>query len=403
MVGAASPGRLLPQGGDGKWGTLYPVAHAGRGGLPGNQIPPATVKEAIVVSPALTGARATRHTAPVEKDKTTPLMPLPLTIPPPAPKIEQLRRRVSRRLAAGQGAAATVPARDRLPAGVAPGDLPAAYEHCRLVNKHYGKTYYFSTRFFPLPVRPAVHALYAWVRYPDEWVDNPGGVPLAEQERKLCDWRDATALAIKTGKSDHPVLFAWADAARQHQVPVSYMRDFMEAMTMDLTVARYPRFSDLQQYTWGSASVVGLMMCHLVGATDPAAVPHATSLGLAMQLTNFLRDVGEDWQGRGRIYLPLEDLERFGVTEADIAAGRVTDAFRALMRFEIARTREIYAHADAGMHFIPAEARLPVRLARVLYARILDKIEQNEYDVFSRRARVPTWEKLLVLARETRS
>lgn len=279
-------------------------------------------------------------------------------------------------------------------------DLARAYEHCRQVNRHYGKTYYFSTCFFPAELRPAVHALYAWVRYPDEWVDNPGDSSLSEQRDKLRQWRDATADAVKTGNSDHPVLAAWADTARRHEVPVRYMLDFMDAMDMDLTVSRYETFADLQKYTWGSASVVGLMMCHIVGATDPAAVPHATSLGLAMQLTNFLRDVGEDWRERGRVYLPLEDLERFGVSEADIAAGRLTDAFCELVRFEAARCRDIYAHADAGMHYIPAEARLPVRLARVLYARILDKVEQNGCDVLSRRARVPTWEKLLVLAQE---
>ena len=281
-------------------------------------------------------------------------------------------------------------------------DLAAAYEHCRQITKHYGTTYYFSTCFFPAPLRPAVHALYAWVRYPDEWVDNPGDLSLSAQREKLHQWRDATADAVKTGTSDHPVLAAWADSARRYDVPVGYMRDFMDAMERDLTVTRYPTFADLQKYTWGSASVVGLMMCHLVGVTDSASIPHATSLGLAMQLTNFLRDVGEDWRERGRIYLPLEDLERFGVTEADIAAGQVTDSFRALMQFEIERTRRIYEDADAGMSYIPHESRLPVRLARVLYSRILDKIEQNESDVFSRRARVPTWEKLTVLAREQR-
>ena len=279
-------------------------------------------------------------------------------------------------------------------------DISAAYEHCRKINAHYGKTYYFSTCFFPAEIRPAVHALYAWVRYPDEWVDNPRGLTIAEQRDKLQQWRDATADAIKTGSSDHPVLAAWADSARRYDVPVQYMRDFMDAMEMDLTVTRYATFADLQKYTYGSASVVGLMMCRLVGTNDPGSVSHATALGLGMQLTNFLRDVGEDWRDRGRIYLPLEDMAQFGVTEADIASGRVTENFIALMQFEIERTRTIYEHADAGMHYLPNYARLAVRLARVLYSRILDKIEQNQYDVFNKRARVPTWEKLLTLATE---
>ena len=297
--------------------------------------------------------------------------------------------------------ATTVPLGAALP-DVEPG-LAAAYEHCRRVNRHYGKTYYFSTCLFPAPLRPAVHALYAWVRYPDEWLDNPGGLSPEAQRNKLAEWRDATADALKTGDSPHPVLFAFADAARRHEVPFAHMRDFLAAMEMDLTVSSYETFEDLQRYTWGSASVVGLMMCRLIGATDAAAAPYAADLGLAMQLTNFLRDVGEDWRDRGRIYLPLEDLRRFGVTEADLAENRLSDNFCALVRFEAERTRAIYARADAGFDHIPVGARLPVRMARILYARILDKIEQNRCDVLSRRARVPTWEKLALLARERRS
>ena len=279
--------------------------------------------------------------------------------------------------------------------------LPAAYEHCRQITCRYGTTYYFSTCFFPASVRPAVYALYAWVRYPDEWVDNPGDLTLAEQRDKLREWRDATADALKTGGSFHPVLRAWADAARRYEVPVTYMWAFLEAMERDLTVAQYDTFEDLKQYTYGSASVVGLMMCHLIGAKDPAATPYADSLGLAMQLTNFLRDIGEDWRDRRRLYLPLEDMARFGVTREEIAAGHVTDNFALLMKFEICRTRCLFARADAGMHYIPREGRLPVQLARILYSRILDKIEQNGYDVFTRRARVPAWEKLTVLANES--
>lgn len=290
-----------------------------------------------------------------------------------------------------------------VPRGFAPDVEPglrAAYEHCRAINQHYGRTYYFSTRFFPPHLRPAVHALYAWVRYPDEWVDNPGGLSIGAQRDKLRQWRDATADAVKTGRSGHPVLAAWADAARRHDVPVAFMCDFLDAMEMDLTRSTYDTFEELQRYTWGSASAVGLMMCYLVDARIPKALPHAADLGLAMQLTNFLRDVGEDWRERKRIYLPLEDLRRFGVTKSDIAGQRVTDNFRALVRFEADRTRALYASADRGFCHLPPDARLPIRLARVLYARILDKIEQNRGDVFTRRARVPTWEKLVILARE---
>lgn len=278
--------------------------------------------------------------------------------------------------------------------------LAQAFEHCRRVNQHYGKTYYFSTCFFPRELRPAVHALYAWVRYPDEWVDNPGDLSLAEQRDKIRQWRCDTDAAIETGQAEHPVLWAFAQTARRYDIPHSYLHDFLGAMEMDLTRDRYETFADLQTYTWGSASVVGLMMCRIAGVSDPDAVPHATSLGLAMQLTNFLRDVGEDWRERGRIYLPLEDLRRFGISEEDLAHNRLSDNFCALVRFQAERARQCYAHADEGMAFIPARSRLPIRLARILYARILDKIEQNECDVLTQRARVSTREKLVVLAEE---
>lgn len=284
----------------------------------------------------------------------------------------------------------------RIPEGSA-ADLSSAYKHCRRVCRHYGRTYYFSTQFFPAEFQPSVHALYAWVRYPDEWVDNPGELTLDEQRGHLRQWREATARAIDCGQAAHPVLAAWADTVRRHAIPASYLDAFLDAMELDLTVRRYETFDDLKRYTYGSASVVGLMMCRIVGANDPAAVPHAESLGLAMQLTNFLRDMGEDYCLRGRIYLPMEDLARFGVTEEDIRSNRITPAFRELVTWEAARARAIYTHADEGMHFIPAGARLPVRLARILYSRILDRIERNGCDVLTRRARVPDIEKLIVL------
>jgi phytoene synthase len=276
-------------------------------------------------------------------------------------------------------------------------ELDAAYALCRRINAHHGKTYYFSTLFFPPAVRRSVHALYGFVRYPDEIVDNPR--PGQDPAQGLAEYREATLDALKTGQSDMPVLHAFADMARRHRMPPEYPLAFLDAMAMDLTRARYETFEDLTEYTYGSASVVGLMMCCVVGVSDEAALRHAHDLGLAMQLTNFWRDIGEDWATRGRIYLPQEDLARFGYTEAMLAQGRVNDEFVALMRFQIARARAFYECADAGIPAIPAECRLPVRLARVLYARILDKIEANGYDVFRRRARTSGLEKAAALAR----
>ncbi len=276
-------------------------------------------------------------------------------------------------------------------------ELDVAYAHAKHLNAHHGKTYYFSTLFFPPDVRRSVHALYGFVRYPDEIVDNPP--PGSDPAASLENYREATLDALKTGGSDLPVLHAFADMARRHSLPPEYPMAFLDAMAMDLTRTRYETFDALLTYTYGSASVVGLMMCHLIGARDPAALGPAHDLGLAMQLTNFWRDIGEDWATRGRIYLPLEDMARFGYTPEMLAAGCVNDEFVALMRFEIARARSFYESADRGMEYIPPEGRLPVTLARTLYSRILDKIEANDYDVFRRRARTTGLEKAAALVR----
>ena len=276
--------------------------------------------------------------------------------------------------------------------------LESAYLHSQKLNAHHGKTYYFSTLFFPPEVRRSVHALYGFVRYPDEIVDNPP--PGSDPSRALDDYRAATLEALETGQSDLPVLHAFADMARRHSLPPEYPLAFLDAMAMDLTRTRYETFEDLKTYTYGSASVVGLMMCCITGISDPVALGPAHDLGLAMQLTNFLRDIGEDWTTRGRIYLPQEDMQRFGYTETMLAQGCVNDAFIALMQFEIARARTFYQSADIGIKYITPNCRLPVVLARVLYAKILDKIEANGYDVFARRARTTGLEKAAEVVRQ---
>ncbi|BDI30112.1 phytoene desaturase [Capsulimonas corticalis] len=276
-------------------------------------------------------------------------------------------------------------------------ELDRAYDLCKRINAHHGKTYYFSTLFFPPEIRRSVHALYGFVRYPDEIVDNPQ--PGDDPRRGLTEYRDATRMALKMGRSDNPVLHAFADVAARYRISEQYPLAFLDAMAMDLTRSRYETFDDLKTYTYGSASVVGLMMCRVMGVTNEQALVHAHDLGLAMQLTNFWRDIGEDWRDRQRIYIPQEEMRRFGYTETMLANGVVNDAFRDLMRFQIARAREYYASADLGMSSIPPRSQLPVKLARHLYAQILDKIEENNYDVFARRARTTAFEKATAFVR----
>ncbi|MGI8538619.1 MAG: phytoene/squalene synthase family protein [Rubrobacteraceae bacterium] len=275
--------------------------------------------------------------------------------------------------------------------------LAECYALCEGVQKSHSRTYYFSTRLFPPEVARHVHALYAFMRYADEIVDNPGSLTLDEQLILLETFESETMAAVEGEKVSNPVLRAYGNTVRECGIEKEDISAFLGAMKMDTGVFRYRTFGDLEGYTYGSAAVVGLMMCRVIGARDEAARPHAEALGTAMQLTNFLRDIGED-RLRGRIYVPLEDLDRFGYSERDLENAVVDGRFKSLMAFEMERARSLYAVADEGMGYIPKGRRFPVVVARNLYAGILDRIEARGYDVFSGRARTSLAKKVSVAA-----
>jgi 15-cis-phytoene synthase len=275
--------------------------------------------------------------------------------------------------------------------------LAQSYDLCRRVQRSHSRTYYFSTQLFPPEVRPHVHALYAFMRYADEIVDNPGVTTPDEQLEALEAFEEEMQAAVAGEKVPNPVLRAYAGTVRERDIAPENIAAFMKSMKMDTRVCRYPTYADLEVYTYGSAAVVGLMMCRVVGVADERAEEHAEALGVAMQLSNFLRDICEDW-GRGRVYLPLEDLARFDYAEEDLGAGVVDERFVELMRFEIGRARSLYAFAHEGMGYIPRGRRYPVVVARALYAAILDRIEAQGYDVFSRRAETSRAAKLRIAA-----
>lgn len=304
--------------------------------------------------------------------------------------------------------------------------LEQDYAHCQSVQRAYGVSYYFATRFFPPETRRAVYALYGFVRYPDQWVDCPdetlscdSPLPLSEGQgvrAKLDNSplpRAGEGLGVRAKLDSYerdfiravcgvpvglPPLRAFADVVRRYKIPLRYPLEFLDAMRMDLERTRYADFEQLQTYTWGSASVVGVMMCYILDATSPEALHYAATMGLAMQMTNFLRDVGEDWQ-RGRVYLPQDELAQFGVSESQIARGIVDDRWRRLMQFQIDRCRTLYAQAEQGITLLPREAQYPVLLGGRLYARILNAIERNGYDVFRHRARTTYAEKMSIAVR----
>jgi 15-cis-phytoene synthase len=271
--------------------------------------------------------------------------------------------------------------------------LDESYARCRALNKAYGTTYYAATFVLPRVKRHHVHALYGFCRYADDIVDDLGPVPVEVREKALADLGERFFADLSAGNSDDPVLKAVVHTVKAFDVDPECFRRFLRSMTMDLTVAAYETFDDLLEYMDGSAAVIGEMMLPILEPTSAAAAPHARDLGIAFQLTNFLRDVDEDLD-RGRMYLPQEDLRRFGAQPDE---RRLSESWRELMRYEIARTREYYASADLGVAYLPPASARCIRAARRLYSEILDQIEAADYDVFTRRARVPGWRKALVV------
>ena len=275
-----------------------------------------------------------------------------------------------------------------------PVTLEASYAECRRLNKAYGTTYYWSTFSLPRVKRHHVHALYAFCRFADEIVDDPAWPDTASRAAALAAFGDRFFADLDRGGSDDLVLKAVVHTVRAFAIAPDCFARFLRSMAMDLTVTRYETYADLERYMDGSAAVIGEMMLPILEPTDPAALEPARQLGDAFQLTNFLRDVAEDLD-RGRVYLPQEDLARFG---ADPASRTVSEPWVELMRFEIERTRALYVQADRGLAYLPPSSARCIRGARTLYSEILDRIEANGYDVFTRRARVPAWRKAQVVA-----
>lgn len=263
----------------------------------------------------------------------------------------------------------------------------ADYEVCRQLHRQFGTSYYMASRFYPKPIRMSVDALYGFVRVPDEWVDKPGH-SIAEQGQLIEDWRHQVAAGLAGSAPNHPVLRAFLDTMRQCAIPESEANVFLDAMDMDRTKQEYATWDDLVEYMRGSATAVGYMMCSVMGVTlSDETQEQAKALSEAMQLTNFIRDIREDGT-LGRVYIPQEDLCRFGLTSEQLLRGGITDNVRELIQFEIKRCRELYAKADPGIDKLGPLMTPAVRAARMLYADILTEIERRDYDVFTARARV---------------
>lgn len=275
-------------------------------------------------------------------------------------------------------------------AGITDPDTRASYQRCRELNAEHGKTYYLATLLLPPAKRPYVHALYGFARYADEIVDDLSStLSNAEKSDWLARWGEGVLADVERGHSDDPIGRALVDTVNRWSIPIEHFEAFLRSMRMDLTVTEYPTYDDLYTYVYGSAAVIGLQMVPILEPLSEAAYPAAVDLGVAFQLANFIRDVGEDLD-RGRVYLPLEDLARFGLTRQHLETRQVTPAVRALLQFEIARVRRLSRRADAGVPLLHPTSRPCISAAQQLYVGIVDEVERIDYQVFDERATTST-------------
>jgi phytoene synthase len=268
--------------------------------------------------------------------------------------------------------------------------LEDCYAHCREIVRVHSKSFFLSSRFLPPAKRRAVWAVYAFCRTADDIADRAGD---PDERLAAIDAWETQLRAAYDGRASGPIFTAFADAAGHYDLPLQAALDLLRGSRMDIGVNRYASYDELSEYCYLVASTVGLLMMPVLGSSASDAPEYAITLGRAMQLTNIVRDVGEDAR-MGRIYLPAEELAFFRYTEDDLFAGVIDDRFRALMRFQIERARRLYAEAEPGIAQLAPESRYAVRLALHLYRTILDAVEANGFDVFTKRAYVSMYEKV---------
>ncbi len=260
---------------------------------------------------------------------------------------------------------------------------------CEAITRRYSKSFFFATSFLPPEKRRAIRALYAFCRWSDDIVDEP--------EQAIGYSLDGWSLCAhdESPDPDNPVLVAWTDTRKRYGLSADVIDALLAGVRMDLSIDRYDTFDDLWLYCYRVASTVGLLSMQIIGYEE-GADPYAIKLGVALQLTNILRDVGEDAR-RGRIYLPLDELARFDLAEQDILDACLDERYLALMRFQVARAEHLYEEAWPGIAMLHADGRMAVAAAATVYRAILPTIERNGYNNHSRRAYVPSWQKVAML------
>ena len=287
-------------------------------------------------------------------------------------------------------------ARELDAAGILEPELRASYLECKRLNSLHGKTYYLATLLLPPEKRPFVHALYGFARYADEIVDDLAStLSTSEKEVALRNWSEQLLSDLVSGKSSDHIGAALVDTVNRFNIPIDHFRAFLHSMAMDISVSRYESYSDLMEYVYGSAAVIGLEMVPILGALSEDAYPAAEKLGIAFQLANFIRDVGEDLD-RGRIYLPLDELRSFNVTEEMLHERVLTPEIKAALTFNIDRVRQLQREAKPGIALLAPESRACIEAASELYCGIVDEVEKIDYQIFKRRAKTSTARRLSV-------
>ena len=260
--------------------------------------------------------------------------------------------------------------------------LAAAYDECRRVTRREARNFYFAFLTLPAAQRRAIYVAYAFCRYCDDAVD-AAGAP-AEKRARVNRLRRQLAEAY-AGRADQPLFIGLADVAATYAIPQEYFAEVLNGVESDLTRTRYANFAELRGYCYQVASAVGLICIHIFGYRGgEEARGYAVDLGVAMQLANICRDVREDWEF-GRVYLPQDEMARFGVTDADIAAGVVTEGFAALLRFQIDRARQYFASGRRLLPCLPRRSRACPAALGLIYGGVLDRIEAAGCDVFRER------------------
>ncbi|MCF7805404.1 MAG: phytoene/squalene synthase family protein [Candidatus Marinimicrobia bacterium] len=279
------------------------------------------------------------------------------------------------------------------------GENRVAFEHARDLTAHHSKSFYLSTRLLPEEKQWATFGLYGFCRYADNLIDNPRDRSADELIREVDYLHEELSIAYRTGESEHPILRPFIAVAKRYGIPEKYPRDLLLGVRMDLEIDRYKTFDELYLFAYRVAGVVGLMMTSVLGYKDEAAFEYAEKLGIAMQLTNILRDVREDAE-RGRIYLPQDELKQFGVSGQAILRGEMSPEFRELMQFQVDRAHRYYREANPGINMLATNAQFAIHSASKIYRGILRKIEAQNYDPFQGRVFVPQIQKFGILIQE---